>query len=303
MNRNRAHLLLLLTAIIWGLAFVAQVSGGKYMSTFALNFHRNLVAGLFLLVVLLFIPRLRGVGKDLKATLVGGTICGVVLSIAMALQQYGLQFTTAGKGGFITALYIILVPIGGILLHHSISKKTWLSVFIAAIGLYFISVPKGGDGSVNIGDVLIFISAIGFATHILIIDHFSNRVDGVAMSCIQFFVAAFMSLLYILPTGQSLVENYSLTLPSILYLGLLSSGVGFTLQIVGQHYSEPTIVSLILSLESVFGLIGGIFILGEVVTPREWLGCLLMFIAIVVAQIPLAKLLKFGKKHEKSSLS
>ena len=135
MNRTRANFLMLLVAIIWGLAFVAQVTGIDHIHPFALNMHRNFIAGLFLLVILLFFPKLRNVGTDLKGTIVGGICCGIALSVAMALQQYGLQFTTAGKGSFITALYIILVPIGGIVLGHKVSKKTWLSVLVACVGL------------------------------------------------------------------------------------------------------------------------------------------------------------------------
>lgn len=299
MNRKRAHFLLLVTALIWGLAFVAQVAGVNYIHPLALNVHRNLIAGVFLLVILLFFPRFRGVGTDLKATLVGGTICGFILSIAMALQQYGLLYTTAGKGGFITAFYIIMVPIGGILfLHQSISKKTWVSVITAFLGLYFISVQRKTGSSINQGDLLVFISAIGFTAHILVVDAYSDRVDGVAMSCVQFFVASFFSLIYLLFLGESLFGEFSKALPAILYLGILSSGIGFTLQIVGQRYSEPTIVSLLLSLESVFGLIGGIFILNEVVTSRQLFGSALMFIAILIAQLPMPKL-QFLKKTSK----
>ena len=295
MNRTRANLLMLLVSIIWGLAFVAQVTGIDHIHPFALNMHRNFIAGLFLLAILLFFPKLRNVGTDLKGTIVGGICCGIALSVAMALQQYGLQFTTAGKGSFITALYIILVPIGGIVLGHKVSKKTWISVLVACFGLYFISVKKDTGFSVELGDILVFLSALAFAVHILVVDHFSKNVDGVAMSCIQFFVAGIMSFLFILPTGASLFGDFTRALPAILYLGFLSSGIGFTIQIVAQRYSEPTTVSLLMSLESVFGLLGGIVVLGELVTAREWLGCALMFAAILLAQLPIPKI----KRREK----
>ena len=297
MNRTRANFLMLLVAIIWGLAFVAQVSGMEHIHAFALNMHRNFVAGCFLLGIFLFFPNIRHVGTDLRATIVGGICCGIALSVAMALQQYGLQFTTAGKGSFITALYIILVPIGGTVLGHKVPKKMWVSVIIACVGLYFISVKKDTGFSVNTGDALVFLSAVGFAVHILVVDHFSANVDGVAMSCIQFFVAGIMSFFYVLPTGASLFGDYVGALPSILYLGFLSSGVGFTLQIIAQRYSEPTTVSLLMSSESIFGLLGGIFILGELITSREWIGCALMFIAILLAQLPLPKFLRKSEEQ------
>ena len=296
MKRNQAIFLLVLTTIIWGMGVVAQIAGMDYIHPFALNVHRSLAAGLFLLVVLLFFPKLRDVGTDLKATIQGGICCGICLSVAMALQQYGLQFTTAGKAGFITALYIVLVPIGGILLHHAISKKTWLAVAIAAVGLYFISIQKGAGFSMGRGEFLIFLCAIAFTVHILVIDHFADRVDGVAMSCIQFFTAAVISFFFVLPTGASLFGDCAKALPAILYLGILSSGVGFTLQIMGQRHTDPTTASLILSLESVFSLLGGLLILKESMTLREGLGSLLLFVAILIAQLPVENFLKSAKE-------
>ncbi|MDY3118275.1 MAG: DMT family transporter [Peptoniphilus sp.] len=297
MKRNQAMLLLLLTTIIWGMGVVAQIAGMDYIHPFALNFHRSLAAGFFLLIVLLFIPKLRDVGTDLKATIKGGVLCGICLSVAMALQQYGFQYTTASKGGFITALYIVLVPIGGVLMHRPVSKKTWVAVVVAAVGLYFISVKKGAGLSMGMGDFLVFLSAIAFSVHILVIDCFADKVDGVAMSCIQFFTASVFSLFFVLLTGASIVGDYVKALPAILYLGILSSGVGFTLQIMGQRYTDPTTASLILSLESVFSLLGGIALLGESVTVREGLGCMLLFVAILIAQLPMPKIRKLSAKE------
>ncbi len=296
MKRNQAIFLLVLTTIIWGMGVVVQVTGMNHIHPFVLNMHRSLAAGLFLLVILLFVPKLRGVGKDLGATIKGGICCGICLSVAMALQQYGLQYTTAGKTGFITALYIVLVPMGGILLRHAISKKTWLAVAIAAVGLYFISIQKGAGFSMGLGDFLIFLCAIVFAVHILVIDYFAEDVDGVAMSCIQFFTAAILSFFFVLPTGASFFGEYAKALPAILYLGILSSGVGFTLQILGQRHTDPTTASLILSLESVFSLLGGFLFLNESLTGREALGCALLFAAILIAQLPVEKLLKMPAK-------
>lgn len=297
MKRSQAIMLLLLTTIIWGMGVVAQIAGMDYIHPFALNVHRSLAAGLFLLIVLLFIPKLRDVGTDLEATIKGGILCGICLSVAMALQQYGLQYTTAGKGGFITALYIVLVPIGGILLHHPISKKTWFAVLVAAVGLYFISMKKGAGFSMGRGDFLVLLSAVAFSVHILVIDRYAPLVDGVAMSCIQFFTAAILSLILVLSTGASLFGEYTKALPAILYLGILSSGVGFTLQIMGQRYTEPTTASLILSLEAVFSLLGGIILLSESMTAREAFGCILLFVAILIAQLPMPKLRKSSEKN------
>lgn len=299
MTRNRAHGLLLLTSLIWGFAFVLQVSGMDHIHPFALNVHRNFIAGTFLLGLLFFVPAFRRPGADKKRTILGGIACGLFLAVAMALQQYGLMSTTAGKGGFITALYIVLVPVGGIVLKKTVTKKTWIAVALAALGLYFISVKNAGAFSMEAGDFLVFLSAICFAAHILLIDFLAPVIDGVQMSCIQFFVAGIGSFLLLCLSGGSLYGDFGAALPAILYLGFLSSGVGFTLQIVAQKYTEPTTASLILSLESLFALLGGVLFLSERMSARETLGSILLFIAIVLAQMPTDGFRRKGAKKSR----
>lgn len=292
-KKIRANLMLLLTAFIWGLAFVAQISGAKEIGAFTFNFARNIVAGFSLLLLLQIWPYImkRPIEKQTnnmkKSTLLGGVICGLVLMLGMSFQQLGLtgiHATTAGKAGFITALYIVLVPLTGIFIGKKISLKIWLCVLLATLGLYLLSIKQGF--SIQIGDLLVLISAFFYALHILVIDYFSPKADGVKLSMIQFFVAALLSGLVMI-----FVEEFSLALIlkssiPILYAGMLSSGVGYTLQIIAQKDTEPAMASLIMSLESVFAVLAGVLILGERLTLKESIGCIIMFAAIMLAQIP-----------------
>lgn len=292
-KKIRGNLMLLLTAFIWGLAFVAQISGTKEIGAFTFNFSRNLVAGLSLVVLIQLWPYiikipLKKETKDIKkSTLIGGVICGIVLTIAMSFQQLGLTgtgATTAAKAGFITSLYIIIVPLTGIFIGKKISIKVWLCVFLATVGLYLLSITQGI--SIEMGDLLVLISAFFYALHILVIDYFSPRANGVKLSMIQFFVAAFLSGIVMLLIEDVSIELIFKSALPILYAGMLSSGVGYTLQIIAQKDTEATMASLIMSLESVFAVLAGVLILGERLSLRESIGCLIMFTAIILAQIP-----------------
>ncbi len=292
-KKIRGNLMLLLTAFIWGLAFVAQISGTKEIGAFTFNFSRNLVAGLSLVVLIQLWPYiikipLKKETKDIKkSTLIGGVICGIVLTIAMSFQQLGLTgtgATTAAKAGFITSLYIIIVPLTGIFIGKKISIKVWLCVFLATVGLYLLSITQGI--SIEMGDLLVLISAFFYALHILVIDYFSPRANGVKLSMIQFFVAAFLSGIVMLLIEDVSIELIFKSALPILYAGMLSSGVGYTLQIIAQKDTEATMASLIMSLESVFAVLAGVLILGERLSLRESVGCLIMFTAIILAQIP-----------------
>ena len=219
-----------------------------------------------------------------KTLLIGGICCGAALGVASSLQQIGILHTTVGKAGFITTFYIIIVPIIGLFFKKRCGLNVWIGVVFALAGLYFLCITEGF--SIGYGDTMVFLCALAFSIHILVIDHFTGLVDGVKMSCIQFFVAAIVSGI-----GMVLFENpdfgniLAAWLP-ILYAGALSSGVGYTLQIIGQKGMNPTIASLILSLESVISVLAGMVVLGESLTSREILGCVLMFIAIILAQLP-----------------
>lgn len=278
--------MLLLTAAIWGSAFVAQIVGMEHIGPFTFNAVRNIIGGLTLLITIQLLNKNKvKPSQEEKRTLIqGGLACGVVLFIASSLQQIGIQYTTAGKAGFITTLYIVIVPILGIFLGKKVSKKIWVCVLIAATGLYLLSIKS--DFSIGKGDTLIFLCAIFFSIHILVIDHFSPKVDGVVMSCIQFFVCGTINIFAMLLFESPTVREILLSWAPILYAGVLSSGVGYTLQIVAQKDTDPTITSLILSLESVFAVLAGVLILGETLTTRETFGCVMIFIAIIAAQIP-----------------
>ena len=296
-HKVRNSLLLLLTAFIWGTAFVAQSVGMDYVGPFTYTCVRSLIAGIMLIPCIAFLNKVnpnleeKKICQDetkkkayQKTLLIGGICCGAALGVASSLQQIGILHTTVGKAGFITTFYIIIVPIIGLFFKKRCGLNVWIGVVFALAGLYFLCITEGF--SIGYGDTMVFLCALAFSIHILVIDHFTGLVDGVKMSCIQFFVAAIVSGI-----GMVLFENPALgnTLAAwlpILYAGALSSGVGYTLQIIGQKGMNPTIASLILSLESVISVLAGMVVLGESLTSREILGCVLMFIAIILAQLP-----------------
>lgn len=287
-------LLLLLTAAIWGVAFVAQRVGMDYVGPFTFNSVRNLIGCVVLLPVIWFLDRSK-TDKIPKQTpeekaanhrtlLLGGISCGVLLCAASNFQQIGIQYTTVGKAGFITACYIVLVPILGLFLKKRCTPYIWAAVVSAVIGLYLLCITE--SFSIGKGDFLVLICALLFSLHILVIDYFSPLVDGVKMSCIQFLVCGILSGIPALclenPDFSSLLTAW---IP-ILYAGVLSCGVAYTLQIVGQKGMNPTVASLILSLESCISVLAGWLILGQKLSARELTGCLVMFAAIILAQLP-----------------
>ena len=309
-NTIKSTSILTLTAMIWGFAFVAQRSSMEYVGPFFFTGVRSLLGGLTLVTFLLIQNRIHAKNKleqpqsrdtppklntanalYRKNMITGGCVCGLVLFSGTNFQQVGLVFTTASKAGFITTLYIVLVPILGLLLKHKTHWNTWLGVLLAAIGLFFLCISETFD--ILPGDMIVLVGAGFWAIHILVIAHFIKHVDAVHLSCIQFFVCGVLSLVimffadnYFSPeiSTQSVID----VIPAILYSGILSSGVGFTLQAVGQKYANPTVASIVMSTEAVFSVIGGFLILGERFTPREFMGCVLMFAAVILAQLPLS---------------
>lgn len=281
-------LLLVLAAIIWGFAFVAQKSGADSIEPFTLNAARSFVGGIFLLPVIYILkdkapkPIEKGTKKDL---IIGGVLCGTVLYAATAFQQFGLtEGTDAGKAGFITALYIVLVPVFSIFLKKKTGFKTWFSVALSVVGLYLLCVT--GKLTIAPSDLTVLVCALIFTVHILVIDHFSPKVEGIKMSCIQFFVCGILSLISLFIWGETLSINALLSAAfPILYLGIMSSGIAYTLQIIGQRDTDPTLASILMSLESVFAVLAGA-IFGETLSGREALGCVVMFIAIIISQLP-----------------
>lgn len=288
LNRKKwkGNLLLLLTALIWGAAFVAQSAGVEQNGPFTFNTIRMILGGIVLIPCIALFDKMRHVRLGWRSAdknlWVGGCLCGVALFTGATLQQFGIQYTSAGKAGFITALYVIFVPLCRLFAGKRPGKLLWGSVALAAAGMYLLCM----DGSLALskGDVLVLLGAFGFTAHILIIDHFSQKVDGVRMSCIQFFVAGALSLvcmfLFETPSVPAILSAWA----PILYAGLLSCGVAYTLQVVAQKDTDPTVASLILCLESVFAVLFGWLLLGETLSMKELLGCILMFVAIVLAQ-------------------
>lgn len=302
--------MLMLTAFIWGSSFVAQKSGMDLIGPLAFNGIRTLIGGIVLIPAIMFLKNWK-VKKALQAgetaaevseedrkkenrlLIIGGICCGIALLVASNLQQIGIFYTTAGKAGFITALYVVLVPICGLFIGKKVRPVIWLCVLASAVGLYLLCMPaEGGFGHINKGDLLIMLCALCFTGHILVIDYFSPKVDGVKLSCIQFFVAGILSIILMFPLDPALgfdLPSFSTLIDSwlpVLYAGVLSCGVAYTLQIVAQADTDPTIASMILCLESVFAVIAGMIILGESMSLREIAGCLIMFAAIVVSQLP-----------------
>lgn len=289
-------LLLLLTAMIWGAAFVAQSAGMDYVGPFTFLCARSILGGIFLLPCIPLLDRLKGteplptdsVGGDIrnkKMLLVGGICSGIVLMIASSLQQIGILYTSVGKAGFLTAMYVIIVPFLGVaLLHRKLEKRIWLCVVLAVCGMALLCLS--GSLRLQLGDGLELLCAFAFSVHILVLDHFTPRVDPVRLSCIQFWVCGILSAIPML-----LLEHPSLSvilaawLP-IAYAGILSSGVAYTLQAIAQKKCDPTLAALIMCLESVFSAVFGWLLLHQILSLREILGCLLMFAAIVLANLP-----------------
>lgn len=295
----RNSLLLLLTATIWGTAFVAQSVGMDYVGPFTFTCVRSIVGGIVLIPCILFLNQLKEKenGSSLKSqkvsnTLVtktewiGGICCGIALCAASNFQQIGISYTTVGKAGFITALYVVIVPIMGLFFKKKVSVIVWICVMLSVVGLYLLCMTEGSF-TLAYGDFLVLICAILFSIHIMVIDYFSPKGNGVIISCIQFFVCGLLSGIIMLFVENPAMENIWCAKFPILYAGVLSSGVAYTLQIVGQKDMNPTIASLILCLESVVSALAGWVILKEALTTRELFGCVLMFMAIVLAQIPI----------------
>ena len=284
-------LLLLLTATIWGVAFVAQSVGMDYVGGFTFNMARSLIGSAVLLPVIWFMGRnsskkaeeAQG-SSSRKDLLWGGLACGILMCLASNFQQFGIKYTTVGKAGFITACYIVLVPILGLFLKKKCSPFIWLAVAMSVAGLYLLCITDGF--SIGKGDILVLICAVLFSFHILVIDYYSPKVDGVKLSCIQFLVCGILSgipaLIFEKPEMSAVLTAWQ----PILYAGVMSCGVAYTLQIIGQKNMNPTVASLILSLESCISVLAGWVILGQQLSAREITGCVIMFAAIILAQLP-----------------
>ena len=292
--------MLFTAAVIWGFAFAAQDAASN-MGAFTLGFARSIVAGIFLVGVVMVFDKILGTNRRLiskkgidinKTELISGVILGIVLVVASAFQQIGINSgTDGGKAAFITALYVVLVPVYALALKKKAPINVWISIMIAVVGFYFLCIKN--DLTIDTSDILVIAASMIFPIHILTIDHFSPKCDGIRMSLVQFFTAAVLNLVIAIITESA--TDFALILPNmlpILYLGIGSSGIAYTLQILGQNGVNPAAASIILSLESVFGVIGTALFLGKTLTPREYLGCAIVLVAVILSQIDLGALVK-----------
>lgn len=298
-----SSVLLLTAAIIWGLAFVAQEKLSDSVPPFTVNAIRSLIASAVLIPVAAVSRRMQGKKllennpKDRKKLIKAGVICGVMLCISVNLQQFGIALYPEGApasahSGFLTALYIIFVPLFGLFLHKKPGLFVWIAVVIATVGLYFLCLYDG-FGALYMGDIVVLICGMAFAVQILCVDRYIGEVDGVKLSAIQFFVTGVLSAILMLIFEKPDFSAVLAAWQPLLYLSILSSGVGYTLQIIGQKYaSSPALASILMSMESVFAVIGGVIFMHAVPKPNEWIGCALMLIAIIIAQLPTEKLKK-----------
>ena len=288
-----SSLILLSAAIIWGFAFAAQDAASN-LGAFTLGFSRSIIAGVFLIFAVITLDKIMKTGRSLfskkgidlnKYELIGGSICGIILVVASAVQQIGInQGTDGGKAAFITALYVVIVPIYALVLKKKAPLNVWISIIIATVGFYLLCIKE--DLSIVPSDMLVLLCALIFPIHILTIDHFSPKCDGVRMSMVQFFVAAAINLTVALISESPMDFDlmFSNILP-ILFLGIGSSGIAYTLQIIGQKGVNPAVASIILSLESVFGVIGTAVFLGQRLSIREYIGCAVVLLAVILSQI------------------
>lgn len=309
LNNVKGSAILCLAALIWGLAFVAQSQAADAVPPFIFNALRSFIGAAFLFGFLAVMkaknhaPIFHRDPAHRREMLIGGVICGVLLAVSVNFQQFGLMLYPEGaaseaRGGFLTALYVVLVPIVSVFFGKRIGIPVWGAAVIATVGIYLLSLSDG-IGSIYLGDVLVFLCAISFTFHILAVDRYGERVGGVLLSMLQFFVCGAVSLILSLIFELDAItwQNILNAAPQILYLGIMSSGIAYTLQIVGQKYADPPVASLSMSLESVFAALGGWIISGNTLSFKEGIGCTLVFVAIVVAQIPQF----FEKKTQKSA--
>lgn len=282
----KGSLILALCSLIWGMAFSAQSTATGYVGPFTFVFLRSAITGGVLLAAY---PLFRGrksaePAPDRKKYILLGGVLGIVLFIACALQQIGIGYTSAAKSGFITALYIVMIPVISLFMGKSVGRRVWIGVVVALIGLCLLCLKE--DLSVNIGDLITLGCAFVFSFHIIIIDRYAGDMNSVLLSAIQFIVSAAAALPFMLIAEETSLEGILACWTSIVYAAVFSGAIGYTLQFVGQKCTEPTLASLVLCLESVFAALGGWLILGQGLSGREMIGCVLMLGASIIAQLP-----------------
>ena len=288
-NNLKGSAILLLAAFLWGISFVSQNEGVNVIDPFAFNGIRTLMGAFSLIPVILVFSFAKKGKKESntgskKDLLLGSLFCGLVLCLAATLQTFGIK-QGAGESGFITALYIVFVPVISIFLKKKIHLKSWLGVLIAFIGLYYLC----GSFAFNINQIYLLLCAFFFAIHILLVDYYSPRVDGVKLSCLQFFVAGGIDCIIMFFVDIPTLSEIVICLPHLLYAGVVSCAVAYTLQIVGQKYINPTAGSLLMSFESVFAVLAGWIIQNNALSNNQIIGCIIIFIAIILVQLPESK--------------
>lgn len=289
-KKMQSNFLLLFTTIIWGSAFVAQKAGAE-IGNFTFGGIRTFIGGLVLIPVILIMNRKSGsvfsrekIGKT-KKSIKAGIFCGLALFIATSLQQFGVSMTTVSKSGFITTLYVVFVPLISIFLGKKINKRMWVCVALGVAGFYLLCL-YGEKVTLGLGDLLVLLCAIGFAVQILIVDNYIAESDGVIMSCVQFLVAGIIGIICMFIFEEPNMPDILSCATPILYAGVLSCGMGYTFQIIGQKHAEPTQASLILCLESVFAAIAGAIFLDERLSTIQYIGCLVIFSASIISNLP-----------------
>ena len=290
LKKLRGSLMLLTAAFIWGTAFVAQSKGMDYVAHFTYNAVRTLIGGVVLIpMVFLFGQKSRRKASENnnKISFIGGIICGLVLFAASSFQQLGISLTSAGKAGFITALYVVIVPVISIIFGQKSSLKMWICAFTAIIGFYLLCIKEGFG--LSKGDLYVLICAVFYSVHIIVIDHFNSKgAEPVKMSCVQFFTAGSIMMICMFIFESPALSAVWAAKYTILYAGVMSCGVAYTLQIIGQKYTESTAAALIMSLESVFAALAGWIILSEHMSMKEFAGCILVFAAVVFSQLDIS---------------
>ncbi|MGN0616936.1 DMT family transporter [Ruminococcus flavefaciens] len=290
LKKLRGSLMLLTAAFIWGTAFVAQSKGMDYVAPFTYNAVRTLIGGVVLIpMVFLFGQKSRRKVSENnnKISFIGGIICGLVLFAASSFQQLGISLTSAGKAGFITALYVVIVPVISIIFGQKSNLKMWLCAFTAIIGFYLLCIKEGFR--LSKGDLYVLICAVFYSVHIIVIDHFNSKgAEPVKMSCVQFFTAGSIMMICMFIFESPALSAVWAAKYTILYAGVMSCGVAYTLQIIGQKYTESAAAALIMSLESVFAALAGWIILSEHMSMKEFAGCILVFAAVVFSQLDIS---------------
>ena len=314
MKQLKGDLILLITAIIWGTSFVSQKLGMNYIEPFTFGASRFLLGAIVLIPVIIIFDKMSkksissNKGNDQlnnhqkvkfrkKDLIIGGILCGSALFFGASFQQWGIMGTTAGKAGFITALYIVLVPIFGLFMNKKVNLLTWFGVALAIFGLYLLTIQK--DFTLEKGDALVLVGTVFWALQIIFVDMFVDKVEGLKLSCIQFVTAGILSAIaaFIFETPEigAIIEGSVV----IIYTAVMVVGVAYTLQIIGQKYTSPTAAAIIMSLESVFAVISGAIFLGESMNAKEMLGCFIMFVAVVITQLKPEDLKRIIRKGAK----